>query len=245
MINYVGNHGAIEKTWSIHISCRLNVIQARLLSFTSFSLQNQTKRYPVSLKIPSKMQCIRSNENPSPALTPIQSTVSLDSLNEYLTKRLNRKSLMRRSFEFVRKSFVRQSQYLFPKHGTKVRNLSQKREISNNDLNNNGSSSNNSQILAQTTNTYCNGGEIFVISADSDILASNTIRRKRLRANVRWVFQKKPSHKDTLNKAHCLCANHHSVHMILCVGRWQKAQFNIITNFYQNSWSAFIECPPR
>lgn len=140
------------------------------------------------------MQCIRGNDNGSPPLTPTASIMSMDSVNKYITYRLNRKSFMRRSFEFVRKNFVRQSQYLLPKNSVKgKRNVSKTNEGSINDLNNNGSNYNNSRISApmpnhHSTNTYCTGGgggDIFELSTDSDILNTNTKRKKRLRVNVR------------------------------------------------------------
>lgn len=161
------------------------------LRVTSTSISLQKTISSICVKISSKMQCIRGKQNHSPPLTPIQSSVSLNSyeFNEYISKRINRKSLMRRSFEFVRKNFVRQSQYVLPKHRFKVRNVSKRHRVSNSDLNNNESNSSNSQILAQTTNTYGNGGDVFVISTDSDILTSNTNSQKQFHSNVRWVFQ--------------------------------------------------------
>lgn len=134
------------------------------------------------------MQCIRGNNNRSPSIT---TSLSLDSLNEYFSKRINRKSLMRRSFEFVRKNIVRSSKYLLPKNSFKARKVLTGSGVSNNDLNNNRFSYNDSQILSQTTdqhlrNTYCDGGgDVFEISTDSDILMSNTNSRKQFLSNTR------------------------------------------------------------
>lgn len=135
------------------------------------------------------MQCIRGNNNHSPPLTPIESA-SMDSLNRYLANRLNRKSFVRRSFEFVRKNFVRQSQYLSPRNSYRTRGVTKRNEVNINDLNNNGSSYNNSPILPPITDqhstyTHCSGEDVFVISADSDILPSNKTRKKQLFANLR------------------------------------------------------------
>lgn len=136
------------------------------------------------------MQCIRGNNNRSPPLSPTQSTLSLDSLdslNKYLSKRINRKSLVRRSFEIVRKNFVRHSQYLLTQNSTKVRKLVKRSGLNQNDLNNNRPSyDNSSQTIDQHfSNTYGGDGDVFVISTDSDILTSNTNSRKHFRSNVR------------------------------------------------------------
>lgn len=133
------------------------------------------------------MQCIRGSNDCSPPLTPMRSSLSMESLNKYLSKRINRKSIVRRSFEIVRKKFVRHSQYLLPQNGTKVRKVMKRSELSQNDLiTNRPSYDNNSQTTDQHFfNTYCGGGDVFVISTDSDILTSKINNHKQFRSNVR------------------------------------------------------------
>lgn len=127
-----------------------------------------------------KMQCIRGNDDDSPPLSPMRSSVSMNSLNKYLSKRINRKSLVRRSFEIVRKNFVRHSQYLLPQNSGKGRKIVKKSGLSQNERNNNRSTD------QYFSDTYCGGGgDIFVISTDSDILTSNTNGRSQLRSNFR------------------------------------------------------------
>lgn len=138
------------------------------------------------LEIPEKMQCIRGNDH-SPPVSPMRSSISMDSLNKYLSRRIHRKSLVRRSFEIVRKNFVRHSQYLLPQNRTKVREIVKKSGSSQNERNNHRPSyDDNFQTTDQHfSNTYCGDGDIFVISTDSDILTSNTNNRKQFRSNVR------------------------------------------------------------
>ena len=136
------------------------------------------------------MQCIRGNNNRSPPLSPIRTSLSMDSLNKYFSKRTNRKSLVRRSFEIIRKNVVRHKQYLLPQNSTIARKAKKKNGLIQNDQNNNQPSCCNSEALAQNTdqhfsNTYGVGGDVFVISTDSDILTSNTNSRQQFRSNVR------------------------------------------------------------
>lgn len=131
------------------------------------------------------MQCFRGNNDHSPPLSPMQSSVSMDSLNKYFPKRINRKSIVRRSFEIVRKNVVRHSQHLLPQKKFKARKLN------GNTLNiDNNRPSCDSLFLAQRTdqhaaNTYCGGGDDFVISDDSAILTANSNNRKQFYSNAR------------------------------------------------------------
>lgn len=140
------------------------------------------------------MQCVRGNNDSSPPLTPIQSSVSMGSLNEYFSKRFNRKSFMRRSFEIFRKNVVRRSSSFLPRKNSKARKIWKRSGLNVIDLNNNRNGFDNSQISVQTidqhssANTYCNGdGDILVISTDSVILSSNkpNASRKQFYTNKR------------------------------------------------------------
>lgn len=137
------------------------------------------------------MQCFRGNNNRSPPLSPsIRSrSLSIDSLNKYLSNTINRKSFVRRSLQIVRKNVLRQSQYLLRQNSMKVRKVFKRSELSQNDPNNNRSSHNDSPTQNQHfSNTYCDddgGGDVFIMSTDADILTSNTNSREQIASNVR------------------------------------------------------------
>lgn len=147
-------------------------------------------------RIPTKMQCFRSNNNRSPpepqSLSMRSVSLSNDSLNKYFSKSINRKSFVRRSFEIVRKNVLRQSQYVLRRNSVKVRKLFKRSE----DPNNNRSSYDDSRFTNQHySNTHCTdddgggGGDSFVTSTDADILTSNANSRGQYCSNVRWVFK--------------------------------------------------------
>lgn len=127
------------------------------------------------------MQCVRGSR--SPPLSPMQSSLSMDSLNKYFTRRTNRKSIVRRSFEIVRKNVVRHGQYLLPQKKTKAKKWKGSRlNIDSNRLSYDSSFSTQTMDSA---NTYCVGGDDFVISADSDILTANPNSRMQFYSNGR------------------------------------------------------------
>lgn len=146
-------------------------------------------------RIPIKMQCFRSTNNRSPSQSHSPSirsrSLSIDSLNKYLSNTINRKSFVRRSFEIVRKNVLRQSQHLLRRNSVKVRKLFKRSEQNHNDPNNNRSSFDDSRFVNQHfSNTYCTddgggGGVSFVTSTDADILTSNANSRVQFCSNVR------------------------------------------------------------
>lgn len=140
------------------------------------------------------MQCFRSTSNRSPPLSLRSRSLSIDSLNKYLSNTINRKSFVRRSFEIVRKNVLRQSQYLLRRNSVKVRKLFERSEFRHSDPNNNRSSYDDSEFINQYfSNTHCNGddggsgsgGGIFVTSTDTDILTSNANSRGQFCSNLR------------------------------------------------------------
>lgn len=138
------------------------------------------------------MQCFRSAKNRSPSHTSSlrSRSLSINSLNKYLSNTMDRKSFLRRSFEIVRKNVLRQSQHLLRRNSAKARKLFHRSD--HNDPNNNRSSYDDTQFINQHfPNTHRSddddggGGGGFVTSTDADILATNAKNRRQYRSNVR------------------------------------------------------------
>lgn len=139
-----------------------------------------------------EMQCIRANRRQSSASSSMTSTSShsTESLIKYLEQSLNRKSFLRRSFDLVRRSFVRQSRSFSPK-GSKTEKFRRQTEgcLSNNDQNNNRHSA-PTLFTTSTSDTFKNRtyvGNVLSFSTDCDIFTSNRKKTKQ-QSRERWVF---------------------------------------------------------
>lgn len=129
------------------------------------------------------MQCIRVKRGDSPASTP--PSLSMESLDNYFERSLNRKSFLRRSFDLVRKNVVRHSHNLSRKV-SKTGTTSQRSSLSIDDQNNNKRHSSASVTsLRVPANTYGGGRDSLVISTDCVISPSKS-KKRRLRRLRKW-----------------------------------------------------------
>lgn len=125
------------------------------------------------------MQCIRGNRKQSSASSSTTSTTqSMDSLIKYLEHSLNRKSFLRRSFDLVRRSFVRPHRH-FPRNGLKNEKWRRTNEGNRYDPNNN--SRHSAPILFSTSapDTYQNHTydvDVLSLSTNCDIFTSKRIK---------------------------------------------------------------------
>lgn len=139
------------------------------------------------------MQCIRGNREHSPdSYTPTlrSSSVSMESLIKYLEQSVNRKSFLRRSFDVVRKSFVRSNRSFSRKGSKTVKKRSQSvHHPHRNDSNNNRHSA--PTIFTTSTPNKCpnhtHGEDILIFSTDCDISASIRRNQPKRRNERRWV----------------------------------------------------------
>lgn len=134
------------------------------------------------------MQCIRGNRKQSSASSSTTSTTqSMDSLIKYLEHSLNRKSFLRRSFDLVRRSFVRPHRH-FPRNGLKNEKWRRTNEGNRYDPNNN--SRHSAPILFSTSapDTYQNHTydvDVLSLSTNCDIFTSKRIKPNK---KDRWVY---------------------------------------------------------
>lgn len=125
------------------------------------------------------MQCIRgSRKQSSDSSSTTSTSQSMDSLIKYLEQSLNRKSFLRRSFDLVRKSFVRPYRH-FPRNGLKNEKWRRTNEGNRYDPNNN--SRHSAPILFSTSarDTYQNHTydvDVLSLSTNCDIFTSKRIK---------------------------------------------------------------------
>lgn len=118
------------------------------------------------------------NRDDTPVPTP--SSLSLESLNKYFERTLNRRSFFRRSFDVVRKNVIRHSQNLSRKSRTGGHTL-RGRSFSDDDKNNNKHRPNSIRSRNYSDGTYGDGGDAFVISTDCDMSMLKLRKQKQRR----------------------------------------------------------------
>lgn len=123
------------------------------------------------------MQCLRINRDDTPVPTP--SSLSLESLDKYFERTLNRRSFLRRSFDLVRKNVIRHSQHLSRKTSRTGHTLGG-RSFSDDDKNNNHHPS-SIRSRKYSGGTYGVGGDAFAISTDCDISMLKLKKHKQRR----------------------------------------------------------------
>lgn len=115
------------------------------------------------------MQCISAKRGQSSSA----SSLSEETLNKYFARKSNRKSFLRRSFDVVRKSVVRRSEYLSRRSFKADPN---ENHFDIDDHNNNANMLSKESLfinaIANEENTY-DGENILIFSTNCDIAESN------------------------------------------------------------------------